>query len=397
MELTTAQTIVAAILVLYTGKYVTHKIDFLQNYNIPDAVTGGVIAALVSSGLFLAFGIGLSFDLETRDALLVTFFTTIGLSTRFSTLVEGGKPLAILVVIVVMYLFAQNLTGMVAAVATQQAPEIGVLAGSVSLSGGHGTAIAWAPILSQDFGLANAMEIGIACATFGLVIGGLLGGPIARYLISHNKLAASGETELTVGVPHDSEGTKIDYQRMLNAILITCISIAIGSSLSEALAKIGLNMPTFVTCLFAGILLINFGPLIVRSFDWPVQSRSLSLISDVSLGLFLAMSLMSLQLWTLAGLGGPIMLMLLAQVVMTVLFVIFIIFPAMDKDYDAAVISAGFVGLALGATPTALANMTAVTERFGGSAKAFVIIPLVGALFVAVANAFIVQLFLSLL
>jgi len=157
----------------------------------------------------------------------------------------------------------------------------------------------------------------------------------------------------------------------------------------------GLNLPDFVTCLFAGILVINLGPLVLRRVHVPERSRSLALISDLSLGLFLAMSLMSLQLWTLGGLGGPILLLLVAQVVIVTLFVIFVVFRLMGRDYDAAVMSAGYAGLALGATPTAIANMTAVTEKFGASAKAFVVVPLVGAFFIDIANALIIQFLLD--
>ena len=178
---------------------------------------------------------------------------------------------------------------------------------------------------------------------------------------------------------------------MLNAILVISISVGGGLSLNAALDDLGVSLPNFVTCLFAGILVTNLGPLVFRRIYWPQRSKSLALISDLSLGLFLAMSLMSLQLWTLAGLGGPILLLLIAQVVVVSLFVVFLVFRLMGRNYDAAVMSAGFAGLALGATPTAIANMTAVTEKFGASAQAFVVVPLVGAFFIDIANALIIQ------
>jgi ESS family glutamate:Na+ symporter len=240
------------------------------------------------------------------------------------------------------------------------------------------------------------MEIGLACATFGLILGGLIGGPIAKFLIGHHKLIPSNEKELTVGTLHEVKETPIDYQRMLNSILIIGLSVGLGLSLNGLVATTGLILPDFVTCLFAGILVTNLGPVLMPKVHWPKRSRSLALISDLSLGLFLAMSLMSLQLWTLAGLGGPILSMLIAQVAIVILFVLYVVFPAMGKDYDAAVMSAGYAGLALGATPTAIANMTAVTEKFGASAKAFVIVPLVGAFFIDISNALIIQFFLDL-
>ncbi len=391
MQLGENETVIIAILVLFFGKFLTGKVRFLREYNIPEPVSGGLIASLVFGALYLFFDLEFRFALELRDTLLIVFFTTIGLSSRFTTLIQGGKPLLVLLVIAVAYLFLQNFTGIAVAYFTGLQLETGVIGGSVSLSGGHGTAIAWAPRFVENYGIENALEIGVACATFGLILGGLLGGPIAKFLITRYELETSGESRLTVGKPHEADATPIDYQRMLNSILAISISIAIGLALNEVVEQAGLKLPDFVTCLFAGILVINFGPLIFRRVHWPEKSRSLALISDLSLGLFLAMSLMSLQLWTLGGLGGPIVVILLTQVVVVCLCVVFVVFPAMGRDYDAAVMSAGYAGLALGATPTAIANMTAVTQKFGASAKAFIVVPLVGAFFIDIANSLIIQ------
>ena len=397
MELSERQTIIFAILVLYLGKYLTSKIAFLREYNIPEPVSGGLIASILFGILYGAFDLELQFDLQLRDALLIVFFTTIGLSSKLSTLVQGGKPLLILLVLAVAYLFIQNLTGIGMVQLMGFPAEAGLLVGSVSLSGGHGTAIAWAPRFAAEYGLTGAMEVGIACATFGLVLGGLIGGPIAKFLITHYRLSPSHDKDLTVGVPHEHDETQIDYQHMLNAVLVISVSIGIGLGLNELLETWGLKLPDFVTCLFAGILVTNLGPLVLRRVHWPERSKSLALISDLSLGLFLAMSLMSLQLWTLIDVGGSVLLVLFAQVVVVTLFVIIVVFRLMGKDYDAAVMSAGYAGLALGATPTAIANMTAVTEKFGASAKAFVVVPLVGAFFVDISNAFIIQFLLDLI
>ena len=395
MEFSPRQTIIVAILVLYFGKFLTSKVAFLREYNIPEPVSGGLIASILFGALYGVFDLEFQFALQLRDTLLITFFTTIGLSSKFATLIQGGKTLLILLVVAVAYLFIQNFTGLAVAQVMGQPAEIGIIGGSVSLSGGHGTAIAWAPRFIEQYGISNAMELSIACATFGLVLGGLIGGPIAKFLITHYRLSPSQDPALTVGVPHEQDETKIDYQHMLNAILIISVSIGIGLSLNELLDEWGLNLPDFVTCLFAGILVINLGPLVLHQVHWPERSRSLALISDLSLGLFLAMSLMSLQLWTLAGVGGSIFLLLVAQVVVVTLFVVFVVFRLMGRDYDAAVMSAGYAGLALGATPTAIANMTAVTEKFGASPKAFIVVPLVGAFFIDIANALIIQFLLD--
>jgi ESS family glutamate:Na+ symporter len=397
MELNPRQTVIVAILVLFLGKYLTRKIAFLRDYNIPEPVSGGLIASMVFGLLYIGFDLEVLFALDLRDNLLIVFFTTIGLSSKFSTLIAGGKPLLILLAVAVVYLFLQNFTGLAVAQIARLPLEMGMIGGSVSLSGGHGTAIAWAPRFVSDYGIANAMEVGIACATFGLILGGVVGGPIAKFLITHYRLTPSKDHALTVGVPHERDHTQINYQRMLNSILMICISVGGGLALNEGLDRVGLKLPDFVTCLFAGILVTNLGPLMLRRMHWPERSKSLALISDLSLGLFLAMSLMSLQLWTLAGLGGPILLLLIAQVIVITLFVVLVVFRLMGRDYDAAVMSAGYAGLALGATPTAIANMTAVTEKFGASPRAFVVVPLVGAFFIDIANALIIQFLLGLI
>ena len=396
LQLDTRQTILVAILVLYLGKYLTQKMQFLQSFNIPDAVSGGVLASLIFGIYYAVFKSQIEFNLSIRDAFLIIFFTTIGLSSKLKTLLKGGKPLLILLVTAVTYLCIQNVTGVAIAKLMGLDLPIGLLAGSVSLSGGHGTAIAWSPIFSETYGIANASEIGIASATFGLIFGGIIGGPTAKFLIIKHKLEAKNqEQDLTISIKRDQPNVSIDYNTMLNSIWVIGFAIGVGYEMNQLIAKTGLKLPVFVTCLLAGIILTNTVPLFFKRFPWPADTPSLALISDVSLGLFLAMSLMSLQLWTLAGMGTTIAVLLLAQFIVSVLYTVLVVFPIMGKDYDAAVISAGYSGLTLGATPTAIANMTAVTERFGASAQAFIIVPLVGAFFIDIANAFIIQKFLN--
>jgi glutamate:Na+ symporter, ESS family len=396
LQLDTRQTILVAILVLYLGKYLTQKMQFLQSFNIPDAVSGGVLASLIFGIYYAVFKSQIEFNLSIRDAFLIIFFTTIGLSSKLKTLLQGGKPLLILLVTAVTYLCIQNVTGVAIAKLMGLDLPIGLLAGSVSLSGGHGTAIAWSPIFSETYGIANASEIGIASATFGLIFGGIIGGPTAKFLIIKHKLEAKNqEQDLTISIKRDQPNVSIGYNTMLNSIWVIGFAIGVGYEMNQLIAKTGLRLPVFVTCLLAGIILTNTVPLFFKRFPWPADTPSLALISDVSLGLFLAMSLMSLQLWTLAGMGTTIAVLLLAQFIVSVLYTVLVVFPIMGKDYDAAVISAGYSGLTLGATPTAIANMTAVTERFGASAQAFIIVPLVGAFFIDIANAFIIQKFLN--
>ena len=393
MEFDARQTLLIAVLVLFLGRYLNKKVKFLKAYNIPEPVTGGIIASIFFSVFYIIFGETIKFALQERNVLLIVFFTCVGLSAKFSRLITGGKALITVLVLAVCYLILQNMTGVAVTLFTGLSTAEGVLGGSVSLSGGHGTAIAWAPFFKEHFGIENAMEIGITCATFGLILGGVCGGPIANYLIKRYQLSPSCKGNLSVGIEDEQE--KITVHSIYSVILILCIAIGIGLQLHQLIDGIGIKLPVFVPCLFGGILLTNTLPVIWKKLPWPTGSSSLALISDFCLGLFLAMSLMSLQLWALIDLALPILLLLTAQVIMVIFFTIFIVFRALGKNYDAAVIASGYAGLALGATPTAIANMTAVTKKYGASPQAFIVIPLVGAFFIDLSNAFVIQFFIS--
>lgn len=394
MEFDARQTVIIAIIVLFVGKFLKKKLQFFQQFNIPEPVIGGILASLLFSSFYFYDGTAVVFSLTQRDTLLVVFFTCIGLSSKFSTLFKGGKALGVLLLIAILFLFSQNLIGMSVAYITGMQPETGILGGSVALSGGHGTAIAWAPIFSESYGVIDAMEIGIACATFGLVLGGILGGPIFKFLANKHQLKST-ETEAPIVGFDEHDHAKITIDTFYNVILAVCIAIGIGIHLHGFTETLGFNLPLFVPCLFGGIILTNTVPYLVKSVPWDSGKTTLALISDFSLGLFLAMSLMSLKLGSLLDLAGPILLLLTAQVLLAVFFAIFIVFHFLGRNYDAAVISSGYIGMGLGATPTAIANMTAITQKYGASPQAFIVIPLVGAFFVDVANAIIIQVFLS--
>ncbi len=348
--------------------------------------------------VYFITGIGVEFELAARDVLLVYFFTTIGINASFKDLISGGKPLMILLAITILYMFLQDLTGITVAGLFGQPSAVGLIGGTVSLIGGHGTSIAWAPRFVEEYHVANAMEIGIACATFGLILASSIGGPIAKFLISRYKLQPEKIDPLDVGVSKEDKNLEIDYLELLDAVLAIHICIIIGLLLNRGLEVSGLKLPNFVTCLFAGILITNLMP---KSFPritgtkWPSRTPAMALVADISLGTFLAMSLMSMQLWTLIDLAGPIFAILGAQVVVAVLVILVAVFPAMGRNYDAAVVSAGFAGYSMGATPTAMANMSAVTKRYGASHMAFIIVPLVGAFFIDLVNALMIQFFLN--
>lgn len=394
MELDARQTLIIAILVLYLGRYINGKVNLLRDYNIPEPVTGGLLASILFGLIYWLADIEVNFDMANRNMLLIVFFTTIGLSSRIDVLREGGKSLVALLFLAIGYLFIQNLAGIGIASATGAPPVLGLLTGSVSLSGGHGTAIAWAPTFGREYGIPFAMEIGLACATFGLIFGGVIGGPIARFLIWRHKLTPEQSGELTVGFRY-KEHEIINVDGILKVLLVISIAIGIGIHLNDLLDQWGLKLPDFVTCLFAGIILTNSLPRFMPKYQWPTGTRSLALVSDVSLGLFLAMSLMSLQLWALADLAGSMLILLGVQVLLITLYTVFIVFKVLGADYEAAVICSGYSGLALGATPTAIANMTAVTKALGPAPRAFVVVPLVGAFFIDLSNAMIINLLLS--
>ena len=390
-------TLTLGIIVLFVGIKVTDRIEFLKKYNIPEPVTGGIVASLLGLLAYLAFDLEIEFSLYVRDILLIYFFTTIGINARFAQLLAGGKPLLIFLMLTLGYLTVQDTVGYAAAAAMGQPSGVGVLVGSASLAGGHGTAIAWAPTILDEQGVDNALEIGVAAATIGLVIASLLGGPIAKFLLSRYKLRSEVDGDLLVGIERDKQGaTSITHLNLMGAILVIHIAMIFGYVLNIIIAELGLKLPLFVSCMMVAILMTNTVPTLFKNVAWPTGSKGLALISDFSLGLFIAMSLMGMQLWEVAGLAGPLFGILAAQVIVAVLFILFVVFPLMGRNYFAAVLSAGFAGFCLGATPTAIANMSAVTKSHGPAPTAFIIVPLVGAFFVDVANAFLIQFFLSL-
>ncbi len=388
------------IVVLFVGKRLNEGIGFLREFSIPEPVTGGLLFSVLFGLAYFAFGYAIEFELRARDVLLVYFFTTIGINASVRDLLAGGKPLLILLGITIAFMLAQNLTGIGVASLFDLPAAVGVIGGTVSLIGGHGTTIAWAPSIAEDFGIANAMEIGIASATFGLILASLMGGPIAKFLINRHKLAPAPqavEEIQDVGLSQTQAKQGVDYMDFLGAVLAIHLCIVVGYFLNEAIAGLGLKLPLFVTCLFAGIMITNLVPKSMPRLTgkpWPTRTAAIALIADISLGTFLAMSLMSMQLWTLIDLAGPIFAILLAQFTLAVTVTILVLFPLMGRDYDAAVVAAGFGGVTLGSTPTAMANMAAVTKRFGASHRAFIVVPLVSAFFIDLVNAVLIPFFL---
>jgi len=386
-------TVTIGFAVFLFGVRITKRFEILQRFNIPEPVTGGLLAALCFGGLAAVLGVTLTFETDSRDMFLVLFFAGIGLNARFADLISGGKPLAILLVLTVLTLIAQNLIGILGAMVFGFPLQAGILFGSAALIGGHGTAIAWSPIIAEQTGFAGAAELGVAVATIGLVIAALIGGPIARMLVNQYNLRPGRPEEVhSVGLPHDgAEDLPIDHISLMRVCLMLCLSVITGYALLQMITSLGLNLPFFVPCLIMGIVLGNLKTWLFPKAVAVSRTPTLALLNDFSLGIFLVISLMSLNLASLAGLGLPIIAILTVQTLFALAFVAFILFPALGRGYRAAVLAAGFGGFALGATPTAIANMTAVTKRYGPSPIAFIVLPLVSAFFVDLANAVVIQ------
>lgn len=396
--------IVLAVGVWFLGTFVNNKIPFLRRYSIPVAVTGGLICSLTVMGIRALFDVTITFDTELRDLLLLAFFSTIGLSAKLSLLKEGGRALLLLMAAAAVLLVLQNTTGVLLATLFGAHPGYGLIGGSVSLAGGHGTAIAWGAV-AEEAGLADAQALGIAFATFGLIAGGLIGGPIAEFLIKHDRLRTSCRANPS-GALVDVEGLQAETKPIpdaeaqllpplssaLGTLMLLAICIEVGYQVNQLLVSWGLTLPGFLTAMMTGIVIANAADALKIELD-PVSRES---VAEISLQLFLAISLMSMQLWVLADSIDKVLLVLFAQMMIITLFAVAVVYRIMGRDYDAAVIAAGFSGLGMGATPVGIANMNAVTSKYGPSPKAFLIVPLVGAFFLDILNALVIKTFITM-
>ncbi|MCQ4327130.1 sodium/glutamate symporter [Stutzerimonas stutzeri] len=386
-----------AIMLLFVGKSLVQRYELLRRYSIPEPVLGGFLCAAITAVLFFALDIEVAFDLEVRDVLLLYFFAGIGLKSDIRNLVKGGRPLLILLVLASLFIVLQNLLGMAVASGFGLDPKTGLMLGSVSLTGGVGTTLAWAPIFSERLGIGNAMELGIASNTVGLIAACCIGGPIANYLIRRHALIPSRDPDLEVGAPVAEAGAaaSMSYYDVLWAWMWLNMALMLGHGLNLLLVNSGITFPSFVSCLMAGIIIRNLALGAIgsqRIKQWSGAGQGLALISDICLGMFLVMALMGLQLWQLGGVLVFVLSVLALQVLLTVLYTVLLVFRCMGRNYEASVIASGFGGIALGSTATAIVNMTAVTQRHGAAHQAFIIVPLVCGFFIDVANALIIGL-----
>ncbi|NVZ20408.1 sodium/glutamate symporter [Pseudomonas costantinii] len=395
LQLDFYSTLVAASLVLLLGRWLVSRIGFLRAYSIPEPVAGGLLVAALLLALRVLADVEVRFDASLQAPLMLAFFATIGLNADFASLKKGGRVLGLFLLVVTALLVVQNAMGIALAKALGLDPLMGLLAGSVTLSGGHGTGAAWGAVFSEKYGVASASELAIASATFGLVLGGLIGGPVARLLIKRVQVPGveQAQPRLPKGFEQPNQERMITSFSFIETLALLAISLQIGTFLSGFIQGTAFELPTFVCVLFVGVVLRNG----LSALGWhQVFEREVSLLGNVSLSLFLAIALMSLKLWDLAALALPIVILLAAQALLMALFAIFVTFRIMGSNYDAAVLAAGHCGFGLGATPTAIANMQAVTQRFGPSQIAFLVVPMVGAFFIDITNAVVIKLYLAL-
>ena len=385
--------IILAILVLWFGHQITKRVAVLKTFSIPVAVTGGLMCSTIVSIVNSMTGFNIEFDMQLRDTLLLVFFSTIGVSAKFSRLAAGGKSLGILTLCAFIFLVVQDVTGVLLVKLFGGHPALGLFAGSMSLAGGHGTAIAWGKEAAEA-GMVGAEEIGIAFATFGLVAGGVIGGPIAEFLIKRNDLAMDDESSHLHTLEDSQGGDRANFtlEAAFRILFVLAVCLSFGELVNRWLFSNDIKLPGFLTAMMVGIGITNFAdrrenPLPSDLYDW---------IGTLALQLFLAMSLMSMDLTSIAESFGMIFVILNVQAIVLTLFAVMVIFRMMGRDYDAAVIVSGFCGLGMGATPVAMANMSAVTQKYGASFKAFLVVPLVGAFFIDLLNALVIKFFIGL-
>jgi ESS family glutamate:Na+ symporter len=385
-------TILAAMVVLFAGRALIARSAFLQRFSIPAPVVGGVLVAIL---LALADGLGgvrVSFEMSLRDNLLLMFFTTVGLSADARMLAKGGPKLAIFLIVCAVFIVVQNVVGMAAAMAMDLHPIVGLLGGSITLTGGHGTGAAYGARFGDTMNIAGTMELTMACATAGLVLGGVLGGPLAQYLVTRYGLSPAPTTTEHVGGAVE-EADAITTQSVLNTLFAILFSLAAGKYLARMVQGTGVILPDFLFCLLLGVAIRNLANFFPR---FSVSNATVDLLGGVALSLFLVMALMGMRLIDLASLAGPLLVILVLQTVAMALYAVFVTFRVMGRDYDAAILAAGHVGFALSSTAAALAIMKTITERKGPSPLAFVIVPMVGAFFIDIANALVIQGYLAL-
>jgi ESS family glutamate:Na+ symporter len=396
-ELDLIQTLAVASVMFFIGMWLRKRITFLDHLNIPAAVIGGLLFAGVNLLLHDRF-VNLKFNTSMQSLCMVLFFTSIGTSARFPLLKKGGFQVTLFFLMATAFCFIQNFVGMAVSSLFGVSPLFGIMAGSVTLVGGPATGMAFAPLFEES-GLAGAGAIAIVAATFGIVCGGVLGGPAGTYLIRRFGLdSKSGGSERKAEEPFAQEPPKISIEvekedtGFVMTIIIAAVAMGIGSILSFYFKLAGLTLPAYIGAMIVGSVLRNLDD---QKGWFGMDQRTMDFAGGIALNIFLVVALMDLKLWELFHVAAPLAAILLAQVILVVLFALTVSFWIMGKDYESAVISSGFIGFVLGTTANAVSNMRTITAKYGSAPKAFLIVPMVGAFFIDFTNALIITFFVN--
>lgn len=388
-------TILLMFFVLLIGRVVRRKIAVFQKYDIPESVVGGIIIAAILFFVSLQFNIKVAFQSDVKQPLMLAFYATIGLNADLGMLKSVGKKFFVFLFTTVLLLCCQNLIGVGLAKAMGENPLIGLLAGSISLTGGHGTSAAWGAIFEQSpYNFQIASTVGIACATFGLVAAGLMGGPMAHFLIKKYKVKTNeehlGEEDVISFEKVNKKERTISVNSLIESLALVATCLFVGIWLSKLMKGFVFTLPTFVWCLFIGIFIRN---TLAYLKLYKVFDKEIEVIGNVALGLFLAFSLMDIKLLDLVGLAVPILVILICQLIFMFFYSWFVTFQLCGRNYDSAVLVAGQCGFGIGSSYNAIANMQSITEHNGPSHIAFIIIPMIGAFLIDIFNAVIIKFF----
>ncbi|MCR4569260.1 MAG: sodium/glutamate symporter [Bacteroidales bacterium] len=386
------------VLALLLGVFFTRKVPFLKRFCIPAPVSGGLIVSLLTLLLYSVSGVECRFDGTVKDLCMMLFFTSVGFQSNMKVLRKGGRPLLVMVGLVAVLIVAQNLISVGIARGLGLDALFGMAAGSIPMSGGHGTSGGFSPLL-EELGLTGASSITMAAATFGLVAGSLLGGPLGEMLIRRHRLSeqsSSADVMTSVETTESHQKTPGTFREYLRGACVLVIAMALGSGLSKLLALTGITFPTYFGALLTACAMRNLFGLSPK-WEKELSIGEVVSIGDICLQLFLGMAMASLRLWELASLALPLTLILLAQVAFMALYGTFVAFPLLGRNYDSAVLVSGLCGFGLGATPNAMANMSAVCYKYRYAVNPFIIVPIIGAMFVDLINTGVVTLFLNLI
>lgn len=387
------QTLAVSVLVLILGQFLKKRINFLEKFCIPAPVIGGLLFAVLTC---VCYSLGIAeftFDDTLREVCMVFFFTSVGFQANLKVLKSGGKSLFIFLGLVVVLIVSQNFLALGVSKLLHLDPLVGLCTGSIPMVGGHGTAGAFGPVL-EDFDVKGATTICTAAATFGLIAGSLIGGPIGKRLIDRKKLLDTAVAEDDSILVEDEKKHERHTNMYAAAVFQFIIAVGIGTIISELLTKTGLTFPIYIGAMIAAAVIRNIGEY---SGKFDIYMGEINNLGGICLSLFLGMAMITLKLWQLAELALPLIILLSAQLILMMLFTYFVVFNVMGRDYDAAVLSAGTCGFGMGATPNAMANMQAICDRYVPSVKAYLIIPLIGSLFADFLNSLVITFFINIL